>query len=94
MFMAAGFYLSQKNKGNEEENEKDKDLTPSDIISIFYISETNLDSLFSVFKNLLKSTCLFDGEIKATKHLLDSLELSDLENIIGEYFLNFVMPSI
>lgn len=80
---------------NVEKNDSSEDASPSEILALFYMTGTDIDYLFTTFKNIFKNgTMFFDGEQSATKHLLDSLHLDDLENCIGVYISNFTIPSL
>ena len=47
-----------------------------------------LDTMADLF---VTGVAKVDGDVKITKHMLDSISQEDFENIAGEYYANFTL---
>lgn len=81
-------------------NTDDSGLSGDVIIQVLYASSVvNFDQLLTDFKSLLTTGCCYIAPVtKEHKQLLttahlDDLSFKDLENIMGEYFANFLLFS-
>lgn len=56
--------------------------------------DVDLKSVLISARELFSSgLALVDGETKLTKPLIDEMSQDDLENMLGEYYLNFILAS-
>lgn len=86
---------TQNSPADSEEDTKIEDLTPIELISALYASNTvDMKEILGVSVELFKSgVAKVDGETKLTKPLIDEMSTDDLEGILGEYLLNFILAS-
>ncbi len=72
-----------------------KMFTGSDILFTISMSrEVSLSSFIEYGKSLLASgVALVDGQTKLTKLLIDAMDPDELENMLGEYMVNFILAS-
>lgn len=72
------------------------DIKPADVMSLLYTSNSvEVHKLLLHAKELFSSgVALVDGEQKLTKPLIDKISLSDLESMLGGYFVNFILLSV
>jgi len=92
------FYRATKDAQSDAEasgSESKEKITGSDIIGLMYGSEhVEMSKVFLHAKELLTSgVCLVDGEAKLTKPLFDEMSQDDLEVLLGEYLVNFILRS-
>ena len=80
---------------NESESKGLDDLDGESIMMLIYMSkDVSLKSVLLEAKELFSSGLAFvDGETKVTKPILDKMSQDDLENMLGEYYLNFILAS-
>lgn len=96
-FQNAAIEVSKNNKEQNaapsNEGDDDFSLEPEEAIQLLYASK-DVERAMIAFKELLREVALFDGEIKATLPLIDSLSVEDFENIFGKYLVNFIVASL
>jgi hypothetical protein len=89
--------LSQEGQTKETKAVQDTDdiITPEIILFTIYTSKNcPIDQIKSLFSELLCAGCAFvEGTNKMTKHLCESICDDDFEEMMGEYFANFIIPS-
>ena len=84
--------------GKVEEGKDSKGLDDLDGESIMMLismsKDVSLKSVLISARELFSSGLAFvDGETKVTKPILDDMSQDDLENMLGEYYLNFILAS-
>lgn len=91
-FVEAG-NSSSANKPDKEEKKKDK-IEPEEILFAIAVSKHFLE-IKTAFRELLKNGCLsLDGKIdKITNWHLDQIEDEELEEVMGQFIVNFIIPS-
>ena len=79
----------------DAEEGKDAELTGDAIMTLITMSpDVELASVLVTGRELLTSgVALVEGEEKLTKPILDSMSADDLEGMIGEYMVNFILAS-
>jgi hypothetical protein len=98
-FQSAAIEIAKKNEGSDRiENKKDSgdevDLEPEEALQLLYSTPDGIEKCMLAFKELLREVATFDGEIKATLPLIDSLSVEDFENIFGKFLVNFILASL
>ena len=92
------FYRATKDAPKDEaETGADKEkIEGSDIMALMYGSDhVEMPKVFLHAKELLTSgVCLVDGEAKLTKPLFDEMSNDDMEVLVGEYLVNFILRSV
>jgi hypothetical protein len=75
--------------------DEDPTLTASTVlIGIASSTDVELDEFIEIgLKLLLENLALLDGEVKLTRHLLDKMNLADLERMVCEYVARFLCAS-
>jgi hypothetical protein len=82
-------------EGTAEPGESEQEITGGQVMAIMYRSQVNMAAVFVHAQELFKNGgALLDGEAKLTVPLLEKMELSDIEKLVGEYIANFIMPSL
>lgn len=92
------FMRALPTEGRVEEDKETKGLDDLDGESIMMLvsmsKDVSLKSVLISARELFSSgLALVDGETKVTKPILDDMSQDDLENMLGEYYLNFILAS-
>jgi hypothetical protein len=93
-----GFFRALKgmsdNRGEiDAKEEKEGEISGSDVISIIMMSNVDLVEYQESFRELLLSGACFAGDEKLTSPMYDSLSDSDTEKMLGEYVAVFLLAS-
>jgi hypothetical protein len=99
LFYNAITTVKSSNGGSAEVSDagnSDEGLTGSQVMSLMYLSEANVLEFHDLMRELLLSpgTVVCGDGVSLTSHLYDSINLDDLENLLGEYFAGFLAPSL
>jgi hypothetical protein len=82
-------------KESQEDDTDDLKFEGKQALNLLYTSETDMASFFIYAQELFKSgAALVEGESKLTVPLMDQMDASDFEGLVGEYVANFIMPSL
>lgn len=80
--------------GDESEEGSLDDLNGDAIMMMIAISpDVTLKTVLLCARELFKIVATVDGEERMTVPLLDKIDPEDLETMVGEYYLNFVLAS-
>lgn len=80
----------QANKDPDSADQMD----PAELIMFLQISEDDFYTIQEAFYGLLLNGIGFIPEnIKLTQSLINKISLDDKERMLGEYFVNFILPS-
>ncbi|MEE9222966.1 MAG: hypothetical protein V3V40_05875 [Nitrosomonadaceae bacterium] len=74
---------------------EDTDITPEGLISLFYQSDEDMVKIILYGVELFKSPgiALIDGSTSMTHPMIEQLSQDDLENMLGQYMVNFILAS-
>lgn len=80
---------------NTEVVERDKtDINASDITDLLAMGEVDLCEVWEVSIKLFASGVgMLGGEAKLTRLLIDQIDMDDLNDMVGEYLVNFTLRS-
>ena len=96
-FLKQAFFHSLPDDKGEEDGEKGDPsaVSGSQVISMMYLShDVDMVPVLGHAKELFTSgVAMVDGEEKLTKPLMDTLSQIDLENMLGDYLINFIVAS-
>lgn len=95
-FTQAAVAVSKDAEGSssDKEDKDDSGVNPKDIIQMMFASTTDMNKLWVSAKVLFKDVVLFEGEVKASVPLIDKISIDDLQNMLGEYLVNFIAASM
>lgn len=83
-----------RDDSKQSESSLEIDADAANGIVYMYNAEKIADYL-AAFKNILTNGCCkIDGKEDLASFILNKIPLSDFERICGEYFVNFLMPSL
>lgn len=79
---------------SDDDGEK-ADLTGDAIMTLIMMSQNvELATIIATARDLFSSgVALLEGETKVTKPILDDIDPDDLERMIGDYLVNFILAS-
>lgn len=82
-------------KDAKGDDQKDVKVTGEDVLSMIAASkDVDLGEVYAVARKLFTTGVAFvDGEEKLTTHLVDRMDQSDFECMLGEYLVNFTLAS-
>jgi len=80
---------TNKNVGSD-----DKDPTGEDIYNIFLMSDKPMSESMNKFDKLLTSGICFALDQEVKKFNIEQMSMEDQERLFGEYFVNFLIPSL
>jgi len=85
---------SASDKQQGDRAARDSDITAQDVLDAICQSSVDFGEVLSVGISLISSgIVLIDGQEKLTRGLVDKMSLDDLESLIGEYYVNFIVAS-
>lgn len=83
-----------RNQAQETQAPADVDLNADMVMGILYMGDIDLVDYFNDFKSLLiNGVCKIDGLVDLSAHNLNKMAISDLEQLLGQYIANFLIPS-
>jgi hypothetical protein len=86
---------SDSRKKRDRDDNEDNVLEGSDITTIFFMSDVDIDEVMDIFEKLLISgVCKLDDSITLNNSLMGKMSLGDIEKIFGEYMSNFLVQSL
>ena len=88
---------SIKAEGTDAKKEgKAEDIKPQEILSVLQMSDIDYESYVETFFSLVTDgICKVDGsEVSLTGQMLDEVSCDDLDKIMGEYLVNFIIGSL
>ena len=75
-------------KGNEK-------IKPEEIMALIQMGIIEYDEYIDIFVSLLISgVCKVDGEVDITQHMVNKISFEDMEKLMGEYLINFIVGSL
>lgn len=80
-----------------EGGEKDKDhkIKPEEVLALLQMGSVEYDEYIDIFVNLLVSgVCKIDGKEPLTAIRVDNISFTDIERLLGEYLVNFILTSL
>ena len=79
---------------NVPASEDKKSPAPSEVIIVLQQSDIDFYDFKEDFYGMISNGLCFIGDnVKATKDLLNKMSFDDKDKLLGEYFVNFMMPS-
>lgn len=94
-FMSAITGLQDNVSPETEAPKDDSEITGSQCIQLMYSWAGDLTKVFLHAEQLFKSgVALVDGETKLTTPLMEKMQVSDFEGLVGAYIANFIAPSL
>jgi hypothetical protein len=86
----------QEGGGGEEQTDSSFDIEGSDVMALLAMSKNvDLPDVIDISKQLFKmpGIALVDGETKLGESLIDRMSVDDIEDMLGEYMINFILAS-
>ena len=94
-FIAATSGSDKKDKDEPEYGKDKKDATGKGLIYALYACQAvDMTKVFEKAKELFKIVGKIAGAKLLTDHMLNSMHPEDLEKLLGEYMLNFILRSV
>lgn len=90
------FFQAIKDLKSEDQSTGDDGKKPkgSDIVALLMMSDVDIDDVHESFKDILTTGCaMIDGATSLTSLHYESLSYEDTEEMLGEYLVNFLIPS-
>lgn len=88
---------TQKKEAQEQaEKEKGKSEAPDpqEILTLIQMGAVEYDEYIDIFVSLLVSgICKIEGEVAMTQLIADKISFQDMEKLMGEYLVNFILVS-
>ena len=79
-------------KEEKKDNEKVK---PEEILTLIQMGSIEYDEYIDIFVNLLTSgVCKIEGEVAMTQLIAEKISFEDMERLMGEYLVNFILVSL
>jgi hypothetical protein len=77
------------------EKKQDAKLNPDEVLVILQMGSIEYDEYIDIFVNLLsRGVCKIDGKEDLTELLAEKISFEDLERLMGEYIVNFILGSL
>lgn len=93
-FQAIGSLDNNSEAAQAKDAAKSEKPKGSDIVSLLNMSEVDCDEVHEAFMKLMTGGCaLVDGEEPMTSIVYDNLSFADTEEMLGDYLVNFLIPS-
>ena len=84
--------LQGADKAEAEENAKDP--KGSDIVALLMMSDVDANDIHEAFKGIITGGCaMVEGATSLTDSLYEKLSFEDTEEMLGDYLVNFLIPS-
>ncbi len=89
-------FQSFADKAEPDAKPTDVKLTGTEVMQAIYLSTEDANKFLLYMTELLttKGIALIDGEQHLTKPLIELMSMQDVENVCGEYVLNFIVSSV
>lgn len=93
LFFRAAKSFGEANKSKKAGNDDDE-LKAEDIVLMLNASSIDMNDVYDAFeKVLLSGHCKIEGEIDLRQHHLDTMDIEDVEEILGRYLADFLLAS-
>ena len=80
---------------DKKEGEKKEETSPREILALLQMGSIDYADYIDTFVGLLTSgICKVEGETPITGLMVDKISCEDLERLMGEYFVNFILGSV
>lgn len=95
-FLKAATAIADSQTADESSEASASDLTGDNIIAMFYQSDEDMFKVILHGVELLKmkGIALLGGQEKLTTPLISKISNIDIENMIGDYMVNFILASV
>lgn len=97
VFMEAVALIKKQNPDSDstENQEESSKFDGEQILAMLMLSGINLGQMYESFVELLRAQdiCMIDGKMQMNNYLLEKMSILDMQNLMGEYFANFLLPS-
>lgn len=96
-FMTAITEVAEKEitKHADVEKSDDESVTGEQVLQLLYSSSSEITKVFLYAEQLFKSgAALVDGDQKLTSELMQKMDMTDFESLVGDYIANFIAPSL
>lgn len=81
--------------GQQNDDGESGDIKGADVLQLMYRWSGDMTKVFLHAEQLFKSgAALVDGESKLTTPLMEKMNPSDFEGLVGDYIANFIAPSL
>lgn len=95
VFLKALTSVVQGSGQSQNEDAPSEAITGAQIIALMYSGDADILLFHELMRELLlQPNIALLGDTKMTPHLYDQIELDDVEGLIGEYFADFLAPSL
>ena len=88
--------MGEQEGGDPDKMDQDFDIEGSDIMTLIAMAKSvDLPDVLAIGKKLFQQPgiALIDGEIKFGNELMNRMSVDDLEDLLGEYLVNFILAS-
>jgi len=88
--------MSEQEGGDADKADPDFDISGSDIMTLIAMSKSvDLPEVLAIGKKLFQQPgiALVDGETKLGNELMNRMSVDDLEDLLGDYLVNFILAS-
>lgn len=93
-FMAAISEISNEAE-TDVEDKGDEKITSGQVMQLMYNWSGEIAGVFLHAEQLFKSgAALVEGDVKLTTPLMEKMQLTDFEGLVGSYIANFTAPSL
>lgn len=94
-YLKQAFFRALPDGGNPDSDAKFETPSGAEMITILAMSKhVELPDVLDVGKDLLlQGVAMVDGDQKLNQHILDQIHAEDVEEMIGEYMVNFTLAS-
>jgi len=80
---------------DQEQSEAPEDINGTQVMQLMYRWSGDMSKILLYAQGLFKSgAALVDGEENLTIPLMEKMQLSDFEGLVGAYIANFIAPSL
>jgi hypothetical protein len=84
-----------QNTAKETKPDKDQKITPKDVLALVQMGSMDYGEYMDTFIALLTSgVCMVEGKEPMTAPIADKIRLEDMERLMGEYLINFIVGSL
>ena len=90
------FFQAIKDLKAEDQAANDDGKKPkgSDIVALLMMSDVDANAVHDAFKDIATSGCaMLDGAVSINDSLYEKMSFEDTEEMLGEYLVNFLIPS-
>ena len=85
----------QNDKPAQKEEKGDHKVKPEEILALLQMGSIDYADYIDIFMDLLTSgICNADGSTSLTVSMAESISFEDIEKLMGEYLVNFILGSM